>query len=131
MTSRYLAPVPVADDHDVSAFECRSREQTDRLRRDGQAASTDTTRVFVTEADASAVDMRTPADTWPRKVGALPRRWLRDIVALLAPPTTLAVGDRWCMPSRLRPATVTVTSSPEVDDSPTDELRLVLVMKDI
>src|SRR5262245_26718554 len=48
MTSRYLAPVPVAANHDVSKFECRSREQTDWLRRHArQSVATGTTRVFV------------------------------------------------------------------------------------
>ena len=57
MTSRYLAPVPLHGDNDVSAFECRSREQTDWLRRHArQSVATGTTRVFVvTEIDSPTV----------------------------------------------------------------------------
>lgn len=57
MTRRYLAPVLLADHHDVSGFECRSREQTDWLRRHArQSAAAGTTRVFVvTEVGSDAV----------------------------------------------------------------------------
>lgn len=57
MTGRYRPPEPLAADHAVSAFERRSREQTEWLRRHArQSASTGTTRVFVvTEVDRAPV----------------------------------------------------------------------------
>ncbi|MEO6122014.1 MAG: hypothetical protein ABIW46_00170 [Acidimicrobiales bacterium] len=48
MTQRYRRPELLADHHNVSAFRCRSGEQTDWLRRHArQSASTGTTKVFV------------------------------------------------------------------------------------
>ncbi len=51
------APEPLDDHHDVSAFRCRSTEQTDWLRRHArQSASAGTTKVFVvTEPSGSTV----------------------------------------------------------------------------
>lgn len=53
----YRAPEPRADRHDIAGFSCRSREQTDWLRRHArQSASMGTTRVFVvTEATSPVV----------------------------------------------------------------------------
>ncbi len=57
VTTGYFPPTPLAGDHDVSAFECRSNEQTDWSRYHAhQSAASGTTRVFVvTEARSSAV----------------------------------------------------------------------------
>jgi GNAT superfamily N-acetyltransferase len=53
----YRSPEPFVDHHDVSGFVCRSREQTEWLRRHArQANSTGTTKVFVvTEVGSDAV----------------------------------------------------------------------------
>jgi hypothetical protein len=57
VSSRYRAPEPLADHHDLSTFTCRSSEQTDWLRRHArQSTSAGTTKVFVvTEVGRSAV----------------------------------------------------------------------------
>ena len=57
MSSRYRAPEPLGDHHDVAGFSCRSAEQTNWLRRHArQSAGTGTTRVFVvTEVGEPAV----------------------------------------------------------------------------
>ena len=57
MSRRYEPPEPFADHHDVSAFSCRSAEQTDWLRRHArQSAASGTTKVFVvTEAGGPLV----------------------------------------------------------------------------
>ena len=57
MSRSYHAPEPLTDRHDVSGFVCRSREQTEWLRRHArQADNTGTTKVFVvTRAGSDAV----------------------------------------------------------------------------
>jgi len=57
MSGGYQAPEQLAAYHDVSAFSCRSIEQTDWLRRHArQSASAGTTKVFVvTGAESSVV----------------------------------------------------------------------------
>lgn len=57
MSGGYQAPEPLTDHHDLSAFRCRSSEQTNWLRRHArQSASAGTTKVFVvTESSGPAV----------------------------------------------------------------------------
>lgn len=53
MTRRYASPLPLANDHRVDSFGCRSVEQTEWLRRYArQSAATGTTKVFVVTAHA-------------------------------------------------------------------------------
>jgi hypothetical protein len=48
MSSRYRPPELLAGHHDPSRFQCRSREQTDWLRRFArQSSATGTTKVLV------------------------------------------------------------------------------------
>lgn len=54
MTSDYRPPELLTDQHDVSAFECRSAEQTEWLRHHASAA-TGTTRVLVVTEHGSPV----------------------------------------------------------------------------
>jgi len=52
VTSRYRAPEGLAEHHDISAFTCRSTEQTDWLRRHArQSSRSGTTKVFVVTDD--------------------------------------------------------------------------------
>lgn len=54
MTASYRPPEPLAGHHDLSAFHCRSSEQTDWLLRYArQSAATGTTRVFVVTEQGS------------------------------------------------------------------------------
>ena len=57
MTTPYVTPQPLADRHDLTAFECASAEQTAWLRRHArQSHRSDSTRVFVvTQRDSPAV----------------------------------------------------------------------------
>lgn len=166
MTHRYAAPVPLAGDHDVSAFECRSREQTDWLRRHAhQSAATGTTRVFVvTDADNVAVvayygwcmaqltpaaapaRLRKEAGRYPQPVAVLARlgvdiahegrglgaTLLQDVVARL-----LELSDDIGCRGLLVHAESAEAGHfyrhliPEFEVSPTDDLHLVLLMKDI
>jgi len=56
MPARYLAPVPLTGEHDVSHFHSRSREQTEWLRRHArQSNAAGQTRVFVVTEETNAV----------------------------------------------------------------------------
>jgi len=166
VTSRYLAPVPLADHHDVSGFECRSREQTDWLHRHArQSADTGTTRVFVvTEVDTAAVvayygwcmaqiasaaapaRLRKGAGRYPQPVALLARlgvdvghegrglgaALLQDVFA-----RSLELSeDIGCRGLLVHAESVEAGEFyrhlvPEFEVSPTDDLHLVLLMKDI
>ncbi len=166
MTSRYVTPVPLAVDHDVSAFECRSNEQTDWLRNHArQSAASGTTRVFVvTQAGspvvvayygwcmaqlasaASPARLRKGAGRYPQPVALLARlgvnvrhegnglgaALLQDVFARL-----LELSDHIGCRGLLVHAESAVASAfyrhlvPEFEVSPTDDLHLVLLMKDI
>ncbi len=166
VTSRYLAPVPLHGDNDVSAFECRSREQTDWLRRHArQSVATGTTRVFVvTEIDSPTVvayygwcmaqldigsapaRLRKGAGRYPQPIALLARlgvdirhegrglgaALLQDVFARL-----LELSDDIGCRGLLVHAESDDARAfyrhlvPEFENSPTDELHLVLLMKDI
>jgi len=166
VTSSYRAPEPLADHHDLAAFNCRSSEQTDWLRRHArQSAATGTTRVFVvTEAGSSQVvayygwcmaqlaavaapaRLRKGAGRYPQPVALLARlgvdtahegrglgaALLQDVFARL-----IELADE----IGCRGLLVHVESDearsfylhlvPEFEPSSTDDLHLVLLMKDI
>lgn len=166
MTSRYRPPEPLADDHDLSAFECRSVEQTEWLRRHpGQSAGVGTTRVFVvTEASSPVVvayyawcvahvnvasapaRLRKGAGRYPQPVALLARlgvdinhegrglggALLQDVFARL-----LELSDEIGCRGLLVHAESNEARNfylhlvPEFEASPTDELHLFLLMKDI
>jgi hypothetical protein len=166
VTGRYRAPEPFGDHHDVAGFECRSREQTDRLRRHArQSAAVGTTRVFVvTEADSSVVvayygwcmakltraaapdRLRKGAGRYPQPVALLARLGvdvshegrglgaglLRDVFARLLEFS----DDIGCRGLLVRAESAEAADFyrhlvPEFEPSPTDDLHLVLLMKDI
>jgi GNAT superfamily N-acetyltransferase len=166
VTGRYLAPVPLADHHDVATFECRSREQTDWLRRHArQSAATGTTRVFVvTEPGsefvvayygwcmaqvapaAAPVRLRKGAGRYPQPVALLTRlgvdvnhegrglgaALLQDVFARLLE-LSVDIGCRGLLvhAESLEARAFYRHLVPEFETSPTDELHLVLLMKDI
>ncbi len=166
MTHRYLAPVPLAAHHDVSAFDCRSREQTDWLRRHArQSADMGTTRVFVvTEAGGAAVvayygwcmaqlasaaapaRLRKGAGRYPQPVALLARLGVdvshegRGLGAALLQDVFARVlelsDDIGCRGLLVHAESVVAGDFyrhlvPEFGVSPTDDLHLVLLMKDI
>jgi GNAT superfamily N-acetyltransferase len=166
VTGRYLAPVPLADHHDVGTFECRSREQTDWLRRHArQSAATGTTRVFVvTEPGsefvvayygwcmaqiapaAAPMRLRKGAGRYPQPVALLARlgvdvnhesrglgaALLQDVFARLLELSD-DVGCRGLLvhAESLEARAFYRHLVPEFETSPTDDLHLVLLMKDI
>jgi GNAT superfamily N-acetyltransferase len=93
VTPSYRPPEPLAARHDLSAFRCRSSEQTDWLVRYGrQSAASGTTRVFVVtehgcdrvvayyawcmtqvHAEAAPVRLRKGAGRYPQPVALLAR----------------------------------------------------------
>lgn len=166
MTGQYLAPEPLADHHDVSTFECRSREQTDWLRRHArQSAATGTTRVFVVTEPRSEVvvayygwcmaqlapaatpsRLRKGAGRYPQPVALLARLGvdikhegrglgaglLQDVFARLFELS----DDIGCRGLLVHAESVEAREFyrhlvPEFETSPTDDLHLVLLMKDI
>jgi GNAT superfamily N-acetyltransferase len=166
VTSRYLAPVPLAEHHHVATFECRSREQTDWLRRHArQSAATGTTRVFVvTEPGsevvvayygwcmaqiapaAAPVRLRKGAGRYPQPVALLARlgvdvnhesrglgaALLQDVFARLLE-LSADIGCRGLLVHAESPEARAFYRHlvPEFETSPTDNLHLVLLMKDI
>jgi GNAT superfamily N-acetyltransferase len=166
LRGRYRAPEPLGEDHDVSAFTCRSTEQTDWLRRHArQSANAGTTRVFVaTEDDDNAVvayygwcmaqlspagaptRLLKGAGRYPQPVALLARLGVdtahegQGLGAALLQDVFLRLvalsDDIGC-----RGLLVHAESSeardfylhlvPEFATSPTDDLHLVLLMKDI
>jgi GNAT superfamily N-acetyltransferase len=162
----YLSPELLAGKHDVSGFECRSREQTDWLRRHArQSAASGTTRVFVVTgqdgevvvayyawcmaqltAAASPERVRKGAGRYPQPVALLARlgadvrhegrglgaALLQDVFARLAELS----GDIGCRGLLIHAESAEAKKFylhlvPEFEQSPTDELHLVLLLKDI
>lgn len=166
MTSGYGAPEPLGDHHDLSAFECRSAEQTDWLRHHArQSGAAGTTRVYVVTAlrsptviayyswcmaqlsiEAAPRRMHKGAGRYPQPVALLARLGVdlnherRGLGAGLLQDTFARLldlsADIGCR------GLLVHAESPEARDfylhlvseferSPTDELHLVLLMKDI
>lgn len=162
----YHAPVPLAAEHLVDEFECRSSEQTDWLRRHArQAASVGTTKVFVvTDAGSDRVvayyawcmahlaisdapeQPRKGAGRYPQPVTLLARLGvdvahegrglgaglLTDVIARVAA-LSEEIGCRGLL---IHAESQTARDFylhlvPELEQSPTDELHLVLRTKDI
>lgn len=166
MNGSYRPPELLGADHGLGAFECRSVEQTEWLRRHArQSASSGTTRVLVvTASDSPAVvayfawcmasialddvppRARRGAGRYPQPVALLARlgvdvrhegrgigaALLQDVVA-----RTHALGNEiGCRGLLVHAETVEARDFylhlvPEFDSSPTDELHLLLLMKDI
>lgn len=166
MSGAYRPPVLLHAEHELDAFECRSAEQTEWLRRHArQSASSGTTRVLVvTTLDSPLVvayyawcmasvivtdappRLRKGAGRYPQPVALLARLGvdvrhegrgigaglLRDVIA-----RTHALGEEiGCRELLVHAETVEARDFylhlvPEFDASPTDELHLFLLMKDI
>lgn len=166
MTGAYAPPVQLAAEHDLDAFQCRSVEQTEWLRRYArQSAGTGTTRVLVVaQADSNVVvayygwcmasvaladvpaRLRKGAGRYPQPVALLARLGvdtahechglgaglLRDVIA-----RTHALGEQiGCRALLVHTETSQARDFylhlvPEFEASPSDELHLLLLMKDI
>lgn len=142
MTYRYLAPRLLERHHEVDAFACRSAEQTEWLRRHArQGHASGTARVLVVTAPDDDVVVAYYA-------------WSIGTIALADAPTRLRKGaGRYPQPVALlarlgvsidherRGLLVHAESAdarafytrlvPECEPSPTDELHMVLLAKDI
>jgi GNAT superfamily N-acetyltransferase len=163
---RYRPPEPLAAHHDISAFECRSSEQTNWLRRfSRQSMATGTTRVFVvTESHSSLVvayyawcmaqitataapsRLRKGAGRYPQPVALLARlgvnlqhegqglgaALLQDVFARLLELSD-DIGCRGLLvhAESAEARDFYLHLVPEFETSPTDDLHLVLLMKDI
>jgi GNAT superfamily N-acetyltransferase len=164
--SGYRPPELLAAQHDVSGFECRSREQTDWFRRYArQSAASGTTRVFaVTGQDsrvvvayyawcmaqltvnASPERLRKGAGRYPQPVALLARlgvdirhegrglgaALLQDVFARLAE-LSADIGCRGLLvhAESAEAKKFYLHLVPEFEQSPTDDLHLVLLLKDI
>jgi GNAT superfamily N-acetyltransferase len=164
--SRYRPPEPLAAHHDISAFACRSIEQTNWLRRfSRQSMATGTTRVFVvTETDSAVVvayyawcmaqltvtatpsRVRKGAGRYPQPVALLARlgvdtghehrglgaALLQDVFARLLE-LSEDIGCRGLLvhAESARARDFYLHLVPEFEASPTDDLHLMLLMKDI
>jgi GNAT superfamily N-acetyltransferase len=166
VTGTYRPPVRLAAAHEVDAFECRSPEQTEWLRRYARLSSgSGTTRVWVvTEAGSDVVvgfyawcmasvsladapaRLRTGAGRYPQPVALLARLGvdrgheggglggglLQDVIA-----RTHALGEEIGCRGLLVHAETTQARDfylhlvPGFEVSPTDELHLCLLMKDV
>ncbi len=164
--SSYRPPEPIGSRHDLSAFRCRSSEQTEWLRRYArQSASASTTRVFVVTEHGSdrviayyawrmaqinpvdaTVRLRKGAGRYPQPVALLARlgvdldherrglgaALLQDVLARL-----LELSDEIGCRALLVHAESDEARDfylrllPELEPSPTDDLHLLLLMKDI
>jgi GNAT superfamily N-acetyltransferase len=166
MKIRYRPPELLAEHHDVSTFECRSREQTDWLRRFArQSAATGTTRVFVVTdgvapvvvayyawcmaqvgATAAPERLRKGAGRYPQPVALLARlgvdirhegqglgaALLQDVFARLAElPSDIGCRGLLVHAESAEAREFYLHLVPEFEPSPTDDLHLVLLMKDI
>lgn len=166
MSAAHQAPEPLADRHDLSAFSCRSKEQTDWLSRYGrQSTSAGTTKVFVVTptggprvvayyawcmaqlSTASAPErVRRGAGRYPQPIALLARlgvdtdhegrglgaALLQDVFARLLELS----DDIGCRGLLVHAESEDARRFhlhlvPEFEPSPTDELHLVLLMKDI
>lgn len=166
MSGGYRPPGLLAGNHDVSGFGCRSREQTDWLRRHArQSAASGTTRVLVvTSQDDDAVvayyawcmaqltvaaspeRLRKGAGRYPQPVALLARlgvdarhegrglgaALLQDVLARLAG-LSEDIGCRGLLihAESAEAKKFYLHLVPEFEQSPTDELHLVLLLKDI
>lgn len=166
MTGRYRRPEPLAAHHDLSVFECRSREQTEWLRRYArQSSGAGTTRVFVVTEPESAVvvayyawcmaqigaaaapkRLQKGAGRYPQPVALLARlgvdmrherrglgaALLREVFARVAELST-RIGCRGLLvhAESTEARDFYTHLIPEFEPSPTDDLHLVLLMKDI
>jgi len=166
MSGRYRPPEPLAAHHDLTRFECRSREQTDWLRRYArQSADSGTTRVFVVTDDtgrlvvayyawcmaqlaASAAPerLRKGAGRHPQPLALLARlgvdhrhegrglgaALLQDVFARLAELSS-DIGCRGLLvhAESAEAKKFYLHLVPEFEPSPSDELHLVLLLKDI
>jgi acetyltransferase (GNAT) family protein len=166
VTGRYRPPELVAPRHDVSAFECRSVEQTEWLRRHArQSAGTGTSKVFVvTEHESPVVvayyawcmaqvgleavpkRLQKGAGRYPQPVALLARlgvdmrherrglgaALLQDVFARVAE-LSMKIGCRGLLvhaeSNEARDFYMHLV--PEFESSPTNDLHLVLLMKDI
>ena len=166
MNEGYRAPEQLADLHDIAEFSCRSREQTDWLRRHaGQSANMGTTKVFVVtqsesplvvayygwcmaqlSAGAAPARLLRGAGRYPQPVALLARlgvdtshegrglgaALLQDVFARLVELSD-DIGCRGllvhCESDEARDFYRHLV--PEFEQSPTDGLHLVLLMKDI
>ncbi len=164
--SGYRPPELLAAQHDVSGFECRSREQTDWLRRYArQSAGSATTKVFVVTgqdsrvvvayyawcmaqltATASPERLRKGAGRYPQPVALLARlgvdirhegrglgaALLQDVFARLAG-LSADIGCRGLLvhAESGEAKKFYLHLVPEFEQSPTDDLHLVLLLKDI
>lgn len=166
MNSDYSPPVLLAAEHDLDAFECRSVEQTEWLRRHArQSAGTGTTRVLVvTQANSDVVvayyawcmasvaladvpmRARKGAGRYPQPVALLARLGvdtahegqglgaglLLDVIA-----RSHELGEQiGCRALLVHAETAQARDFylhliPEFEQSPSDELHLLLLMKDI
>lgn len=164
--SRYRPPEPLAADHDLAGFECRSREQTEWLHRYArQSAAVGTTKVFVvTDGGGQAVlayyawcmaqlavkdapgRLAKGAGRYPQPVALLARlgvdirhegrglgaALLKDVFSRLA----ALSSDIGCRGLLVHAETAEARKFylhlvPEFEPSPTDDLHLVLLIKDI
>lgn len=166
MSAAYRAPELLAEHHDVSAFTCRSREQTEWLRRHArQSTLTGTTRVFVvTETGSARVvafygwcmaqlgaaaapeRVRKGAGRYPQPLALLARlgvdtdhegqglgaALLQDVFARLVD-LSEDIGCRGLLvhAESDEARVFYLHLVPEFEPSPTDDLHLVLLMKDV
>jgi GNAT superfamily N-acetyltransferase len=166
MSGGYRPPELLAADHDLTRFECRSREQTDWLRRHArQSAASGTTKVFVVTdqtgqvvvayyawclaqlpASAAPERLRKGAGRYPQPVALLARlgvdvghegrgigaALLQDAFARLAE-LSPDIGCRGLLvhAESAEAKKFHLHLVPEFEPSPSDELHLVLLLKDI
>lgn len=166
MTGQYRSPELLAGHHDVSAFECRSVEQTEWLRRHArQSTGAGTSRVFViTEYEspmvlayyawcmaqvapgASPKRLQRGAGRYPQPVALLARlgvdlrherrgfgaALLQDVFARMVELST-EIGCRGLLvqAESIESRDFYTHLVPEFESSPTDDLHLILLMKDI
>ncbi len=166
MRPGYRLPEPMADHHDLEPFHCRSREQTDWLRRYArQSATTGTTRVFVvTERNSDRVvayyawcmaqvlpagapeRLGKGAGRYPQPVALLARLGvdtahedrglgaglLQDVFARLVE-LSVDIGCRGLLihAEGTEARDFYLHLIPELEQSPSDDLHLVLLMKDV
>lgn len=166
MTAAYRPPEPLADRHDIEAFNCRSTEQTEWLRQYAcQSAATGTTKVFViTEPEglrvagyygwcmaqvlpaAAPARMRKGAARYPQPVALLARlgvdldhegrglgaALLQDAFARLVE-LSEEIGCRGLLvhAESAEARDFYLHLVPEFQPSPTDDLHLLLLMKDV
>jgi len=166
MSGRYQPPELLAADHDLTRFECRSREQTDWLRRYArQSADSGATRVFVVTDDAGRLvvayyawcmaqlaaaatpeRLRKGAGRYPQPLALLARlgadsrhegrglgaALLQDVFSRLAELSS-DIGCRGLLAhaESAEAKKFYLHLVPEFEPSPSDELHLVLLLKDI